>query len=347
MASVWYCTREAVKSATDSAETARNNAQLDRLIDASSRSIEQQMMHRKFYPTVATRRFAYPTEYTNPNRRWRVWLDEHELISVTSITSFDTVIPSTDYFLEPVNDGPPYTHVEIDLDSTSYFGHGTTHQRELVIVGTFGACEDTAPAGALAAAIATTTAPTCNVTDSALIGVGSLIKVDSERMIVTGRSMLTSGQTLQTALTASLANQTVVVTTGSAFFVGETILLDAERMLIEEIAGNNLIVRRAWDGSTLAAHTAPTIYVPRTLTVERGALGTTAATHASAAAVTVHTVPALINQLCIAEVITALQQESFAYGRVVGSGDGQREAEALGLEDLRERAYRAHGRMVF
>lgn len=347
MASVWYCTREDVKSAIDSKETARNSAQLDRLIDAASRSIEQQMRHRKFYPEAATRRFDYPTEYTNPNRRWRVWLDEHELISVTSITSFDTVIPSTDYFLEPVNDGPPYTHVEIDLDSTAYFGHGTTHQREIVIVGTFGYTDDDDPAGALAAAISTTSATTCDVTNSASIGVGSIIKVGSERMIVTGRSMLTSGQTLQTALAANLNNETVVVTTGSSFFVGETILLGAEKMLVEEIAGNNLIVTRAWDGSTLAAHTAPTIYAPRTLTVERNALGTTAATHSSGAAITVHRVPGLIRQLCIAEVITALQQESAAYGRVVGSGDNQREAEGAGLEDLRERAYNAHGRVVF
>lgn len=350
MVEPWYCTREDVKSALDVKETARNHAQIDRLIGSSSRSIEQRMHRRKFYPTVAVRRIDYPTEYTNPNRRWRLWLDEHELISAATVMSGGVEIPAADYFLEPFNEGPPYTHVEIDLDSTAYFGHGTTHQREVVIDGVFGYTDATIGTGALAEALDDSeTGVNVNASCSAGVGVGSIIKVDSERMIVTDRSMLSTGQTvLTTALTAQLNNQTILVTDGTAFAVGEILLIEAERMLIVDIAGNTLVVHRAWDGFAVAAHpVGATIYAPRTLTVERGALGTTAASHSDGAAVVAHWVPPLIRQLCIAETITGLQQEVSAYGRVVGSGDNQRESESPGLEDLRERAYQAHGRLVF
>ena len=47
-------------------------------------------------------------------------------------------------------------------------------------------------------------------------------------------------------------------------------------MLITDIAGNNLIVKRQKSGSTLAAHTGSTIYAPRQVTITRGDLGTTA-----------------------------------------------------------------------
>jgi len=167
-------------------------------------------------------------------------------------------------------------------------------------------------------------------------------------MIVTAKSFLDTTQDLQTvSVTASAGDTTIGVTTGTTFFVGETILIDAEKMLIVDIASNNLIVKRAWDGSVLAAHSQnASIYAPRTLTVTRGALGTTAAAHDTAAAITVWVVPGLVRQLAIAEAMTALQQEGSAYGRVVGSGDNQREASGKGLADLREQVYTRYGRKV-
>jgi len=165
-------------------------------------------------------------------------------------------------------------------------------------------------------------------------------------MIVTAKSMLTTGQTLQTPLTISNADVTVAVTNGSAYNIGEVILLDAERMLIVDIASNNLIVKRAWDGSVLASHAGSTIFAPRSLTVTRGALGTTAAAHSDTTAITKHKVPVLIKQLAIAEALTALQQEGSAYARVVGSGEAQREASGKGLADLRNLVYTRYGRKI-
>jgi hypothetical protein len=343
VATVWYATREDVKSALDIKETARSNAQVDQAIEAASRSIEG-VLHRRFYPQTATRTFDWPGgTYSRP---WRLWLNQHELVSVTTLTAGGTTIAASDYFLRP-DDGPPFTHVEIDLDSSAAFQAGDTHQRAISIVGVFGHSADTEAAGALAEALDASETGV-DVTDSALIGVGSIIKVDSERMLVTGKTMLDTGVNIDAAdsLTASAADVAITMsTTTSAPVVDETILIDSERMLVVDVAGSVLTVKRAWDGSVLAAHSANAdIYAPRTLTVTRGALGTTAATHSTSTAVTKHVVPGTVRELCIAEAINTLLQRSSGYARTTGSGENERETLGRGLRAIREQAYTAYGR---
>lgn len=352
MVSVFYATREDVKSALDVKETARNNRQIDRLIDFASRSIEG-LCHRKFYPELDTRYFAWPDDQMG--RSYRLWLNKDELISVTSVTAGGTTIASTDYFLEPVNSGPPYTRLEIDLSSSAYFDVGDTHQRNIAITGTFGYRDDSESAGTLAEVL-DSSETSVDVSDASLIGVGDVIKIDDERMIVTNKQMVTSGQSLQTTVTAMTNSETIAVTDGTAYAVDEVILIDSERMLIVDIAGNNLTVKRAWDGSTLAAHNSgATIYALRTLTVTRGALGTTAAAHNSATAITRHVVPSGIRTLCVAEVVWALQQETSGFGRFVGAGmgttfgkddDRRLLASAYAIEDLRNVTRARYGRSV-
>ena len=337
---VWYASREDVKSALDSKETARNNVQIDRSLESGSRSIES-LMKRVFYPIVATRYFAYPNDqYARP---WSLWLDNDELISVTSLVSGGTTLTSGQYYLEPNNVGPPYNRVEINLSSTAGFNVGNTFQRNIAITGLFGYDNVTAAAGTLAEALDASETGV-DVSDSYSIGVGDLITIDSERMLVTDKQMLTSGQTLQTPITASAADVTIAVTTGSAFTVGETILLDSERMLIVDISGNNLTVKRAWDGSVLATHTGSTIYAPRTLVVVRGYAGTTAATHNSSTAIVKQVYPGPIRTLCIAEAVNTLQQEGSAYASTVGAGENARPASGAGLDGLREQTYANFGR---
>jgi hypothetical protein len=338
---VWYTTREAVKSALDFNETARNNAQVDRAIEAASRGVEG-FLHRRFYPQVDTRYFDWPNHQTA--RSWRLWLDSDEVISVTTLTVAGQTIPDSDYFLEPANDGPPYTRIEMDLESSASFSSGATHQRAVAITGVFGYQDVTISAGALAEAL-DATETSVEVTDSASVGVGSILNVGDERMLVTGKTMLDSGQDLEGNLTASAANDTVPVATGAGYVVGEAVLIDAERMLVVDIAGNNLIVKRGWDGSTLAAHSAGAdIYVARALTIERGALGTTAGAHDSGATVWVQVIPFLVQELTIAEAINLLLQANSGYARVAGSGDNAREYAGRALQQLREMAMSTHGR---
>lgn len=337
-----YVTREATKTALDVAETARSNSRVDRAIETATTTVDG-FLRRRFSPVVATRYFGWPSDaYRTP---WRLWLDADEIISLTSLTSGGVTIPQGAYFLEPINDGPPYRSIEINLAGSSALTAGQTHQRAIIAAGLFGYRDDTRPAGTIVEDLdASETA--VDVSTAAGIGVGDLLKVDSERMLVTERTMVTTGQTLQTPLAASASAVTVAVTTGSAYTADEVLLLDSERMLVTDVAGNNLTVKRAWDGSVLATHTGSTIYAPRTLTVVRGAAGTTAASHTNSTVLTAHVPPPLTRDLALAYALNQLLQEGAGYARVAGSGDNQRELTGRGIGAIEADAMERHGRQL-
>lgn len=341
----WLASREEVKAELDVRETARSNARIDRALADATEAVHG-LCHRIFYPVVATRYFDWPNgQYARP---WRLWLDANEVISVTTLASGGTTIAPSDYFLEPNAYGPPYNRIEIDLDSNAAFGGGDTHQRDIAVTGLYAGCPLTeAQTGATIEALDDSeTGIDVDATTSAAVGVGNLLRIDDERVIVTSRSNLNTGQTLGGAgLTNANNAVTVTVQSGAAFAAGEAILIDGERMRVDDIAGNTLVVTRAWDGSTIAAHSVgATIYAPRTLTVARGALGTTAAAHDTAATVYRWDAPGPARQLCIAEALTDLLQGRAGYARTAGSGENEREARGVGLGDLRKRVYVSHGR---
>lgn len=344
-----YATREDVKSALDVKQTARNDAQVDRAIEAASRAVEA-LCHRVFYPTLATKYVDWPNfQYAWP---WRIWLDAAELADVTTtvpvLTSGGDVIPNANVFWGNPRYNPPFTYLELDRSSSSSFGHGDTPQRDVAITGVFGYSVDVKTGGTLAAAVSDTTGTSITVSDGSLIGIGDQLLIGTERLLVTARANVTSTQTQQSSgvSTADDADVTLAVTTGSAFHVGEVVTLDSERMLVVDVTGNNLTVIRAWDGSVLATHTSATVYVSRQLTVVRGSQGTTAATHLSGATVSVHTVPPLVKQLAIAEAVVMLTQEAGAYALAQGSGQGAQKGIGTGLEALREQTQALYGRQV-
>jgi hypothetical protein len=351
MGRVFYCTRESVQDAFDVREAAHRSTQIDEAIASASDDIDGWLNRHKhgLAPRIATRYFPWPKRDYSPS--WKLWLDENELISVTTLTSGGTVIVAADYFLEPVNSGPPYTHIELDLDSQASFSNTGTHQRAIEIIGTWGINDDQKAAGVLEAAVADTTGTAVDITRADLVGVGSVLEVDTEKMLVIAKGSLDSTQDLGSAMNALKNDQTVDVTNGAAFFVGEQVLIDSERMRITEITGNNLTVIRAYDGSTLASHSLGAgVFVYRRLTVERGSLGSTAATHADAASVTVWDVPSLVRDLCKAEAITRLEQEFSAYGARVYSDEAERDSSGTevvagrGLTDLRKACARRYKR---
>lgn len=337
-----YCTREDVKSALDYNETSRSNAKVDRAVEAGSRAVEG-LLHRTFLPVVATRYFDWPTR--QGGRTWRLWLDDNELISATTVTSAGTAISSNDYFLEPANYGPPYDRVEIDLGSSASFEAGDTHQRAVAITGLWGYQDTTTPVGTIVEALDASETG-IDVSDSSLYGVGSVLKVDSERLMVTDKTMLTTGITTGSSLTAQKNSQSLTVSDGTQFHVGETLLIDSERVVVDDVAGNTLTLRRGTDGTTLAAHnTGVTIYAPRTLTVQRGALGTTAATHSSSATLSLQTVPGLVRQLAVAEAVSALKQEGSGYASESGSGENSSPGGSS-VGNLRQTVYSLYGRQA-
>jgi hypothetical protein len=345
ISSAVYCTREDIARALDTKEVARNFAQVDRALEAGARAVEG-LTHRRFYPWTGTRDFDWPND--SYARAWRLWLDSNELVSVSTLVSGGTTIPSTDFFLRRSDDlnEPPYTFLEIDLSATSAFSAGDTWQRSIVITGVFGYSADEAPAGTITAALATTTGTAVAISDSSLVGVGSIIKVDSERMLVTERAMADTGVNTANALTAANNDVSITMsTTTDAPTVGDVILIDSERMLVTDVASTVLTVKRAWDGTVLATHANPSdIYALRALTVVRGFLGTTAATHLDNATAVKHVPPALVRELNIAEALNILLQEGSGYAREIGSGEGARELPGRGLDALRDQTRTAFGR---
>lgn len=339
---VVYCTREDVKNALDSAETSRSNAQVDRAIETASRAIESLTL-RRFYPTTATRFFDWPDR--NSSRPWRLWLNGDELISVTTLTVAGEEIAAGDFFLEPANSGPPFTHVEIDLASSASFSAGDTHQRAISIAGVFGYQLASETVGELASNLDADEADTASVTWSRNVGVGDILTIGSERLVVNDRTMVDSTQNLLADLAASMSDVTVPVTDGTAFLVGHILLVGSERMLVVDIAGNTLTVKRAWDGSVLAAHlTTADIYALTGIDVDRAQLGTTLAAHLTGATITRHIVPGPIRTLCVAEAINILQQEAGGWGRSVSSGESERDAAGADLPGLRAEVRRQYGR---
>ncbi|MFD6035725.1 hypothetical protein ACFWHF_14460 [Streptomyces griseoincarnatus] len=341
---VWYCTREDVKSALDFKETARNNGQVDRAIESASRSVEG-LCRRRFYPQTTTRHFDWPNEQAA--RSYRLWLDPNEVITVTSLTSGGVLLDPADYNLRRSDDldEPPYTRIEIDLSTDASFSVGDTFQRSIAVTGLFGYRNDETLLGAATGAVdASQTAVGVDGATSAAVGVGSVLRLDDERLTVTCRSLTNTGQTLQSPMAEYDNDETVTVTDATQYTAGEVLTLDSERMLVVDTAGDTLLVKRAWDGSTLAAHTGSTIYAPRTLTVTRGDLGTTPAAHDNGTTVTRWDPPGLVRQLTIAEALNDLLQSASGYARVVGVAEAQQEMVGRGLRDIRTRTYAAYGR---
>jgi hypothetical protein len=332
MTGIFYATREDVRSALSSASTARSDAQIDRAIETGSRAVDD-LCQRDFAPVLDTRYFDWPSP-ARP-RAWRLWLDRNEVISVDSLTTAGVVIPDTDYYLEPVNAGPPYNRIETRLDRPSAFQAGSTHQRAIGVTGLFGYQDTAAPAGTLTAGITSTTQTSISVSDPATVGVGALLRVGDERLIVTDKTIGDTGQTLAADLAAKKDVVLVGVQDGTSFHRGDTITIGPETMLVRAVAGNQLTVDRAYDSTLLAAHTAgDAIWAATALTVTRAAAGTTAATAASGAAVTVWVPPAQARTLTIAEAMAELLQEQAGYARTVRAqaGTGVRSVAAVSSE---------------
>jgi hypothetical protein len=341
---VWYVNRETVKAALDIKQTARRDAQVDRACGTATRMVRG-CLHRDFVPWLGTKYFDWPD--LQGSSSWRVWLDEHEAISLTALVAGGVTIDPADYFLEPVNNGPPYDRIEIDLSSAAAFDVGSTHQRDIAATGLWGFDNVTEPAGALAEALDDSETGV-DVTDSALAGVGDLLLVGAEYLDVTGKTMKDTGVDTGTDLLASKADVSITMsTTTGAPTVGETILVDSERMRVDDVAGSTLTVERGFDGSTLATHTSgANIYAPRTLTVVRAARGSTAATHSDAAALVRQVFPGPVRDLALAYAINQVLQETAGYAREVGSGDNQREYTGRGIGAIEKAAKRACGRQM-
>lgn len=337
---VGYCTREQVQAALDQAESVRLNRRIDEAVRAGRRAVEA-YLHRRFYPITGTR---------YPPARWVdgriLWLNhqDYEIISLSSLTIAGTaLVAGVDYFLAPDLTGPPYTSIRLFAGAAQAWP--VDDERGLALVGQFGASGAGEAVGTLAANISSSSATTMTVSDSSLVGVCDLLLLGAERLVVVEKDLVDTTATVAGAVDADMADTSIPVSSGALVKKGETILVGAERMYVEQIAGNTLIVRRAEQGSTLAAHASPDIvYAPRLCTVRRGAAGTTAGTHTAGAALTRNRAPSVVAEASLAYALNYLEQAKSAYARTVGEGDSAREAGGRGVKAALEDAYVAFGR---
>lgn len=340
----WYATREDVRSALGSASSARSDAQVDRALADATADIDK-LCHRVFAPVLAARFFDWPSEQTP--RSWRLWLDQNDLIAATLITSAGATIPDTDYYLEPANSGPPYTHVVTRLDRPSLWEAGDTWQHAIGVTGWWGYGDDQVPAGVLVGGIDTATTA-AQVTDSSVIGVGNLLTLGAERAVVTGRTMADTAVTLADPITAK-KDATVLTMSGPGVCPNEVITIDGERLRVETVMGSTLVVERAVDGTVLAAHDAGTaVWAPRGLVLARGAAGTTAVPAADGIALTRWAPPGPVWAYAVGHAQQGCLQEQAGYARTVRSqaGTGTRSVAAVtgALDGLRQRVEDGYAR---
>ncbi len=333
----WYASRDAVKRAAGIDGSAKDD-QLDKFIESASREIDQ-MTNRPaggFIPFTELRSFSWPQN----NGRVSVLFLDRELLSVSALTREGddaTVILAADFFLEPVNLGPPYWRIEIDHSSSAFFASKDTHQRAIRVTGSWGYSDDTDPAGTVRDPTEQNNSQTTLlVSDGSKVGVGDTLLIGTEQEFVSARAWAAeeNADLLDDAsVTASVTNTSITVDDGSRYTQGEVIRLDSEEMFIASISGQVLNVTRAYNGTTLAAHSndAP-ISVNRTLTVTRAQNGSAAAVHTIAAAITKYAPTPDVVALCAAKAIASFQMEQGNWmGESVGTGESAVESKQSSL----------------
>lgn len=341
-----YCTRLDVMTATDIKTTVDYVRHVDSAIEAAAEEADR-LTKRRFWNEIRTGKWDWPNyQRAAP---WRVWFDAAELADVTeyppAVTTGGQVIPPSAIFWGPWNYAPPYSYMELDRSQSYAFGAGSTPQQDIRVTANFGYWARVKPGGTLAAAVSSTTSAAVTVSDSSAAGVGDVLIVDGESMLVSDNAMADTGQAQQGdgCSTASPSDNVLTVSSGAAVAAGEVLQLDAEWMLAESVTGDNVTVERAYLGTQIAGHSDAAVYAPRSLTVLRGFGGTTAATHESGAAASVALVPAEVRELAIAEAINYVYQKTSAYARTIGENGGTT-VPGGSLPDLRNRVYERYGR---
>lgn len=340
--------RESLALALDRSLNVYSIEGLDRALYSATDTIEN-TFERSFHPWYGTHTFDVPADETSTNTpSWRLWLEPHDLISTTGVTVGG--VAQTGYLLRPDNrTDRPASWIELDRTGSGSFHAGAygTQRRVAVGPGLWGWWDESRRAGVVGASGLADDATVLDLeaapaVGAQQVGVGHLLRIGDERMVVEDRMFSDTGENLTDNLPSSTSNAiptAVTVADGTNYAAGEMITVDAETMLIQRVLSNTLFVRRGYAGTPVAAHTAGAdIYAYRRLIVYRAAAGTTAAVHDAATPITRWQAPYALEALCIAIAQETCVQEGSAYARTVGSGDMEREARAAGLRGAWERA---------
>lgn len=240
------------------------------------------------------------------------------LLSVTSVTLDGALV--SDYSLrshegsDPCWPNGPYTWLE------RHAGWGHEHS-EVVITGWWGMYDERADLALTATQLAADQVIT--VADGSRLSAGMLVAIEDEQELVTGigdPSPATSG--LSGGVAAG--DELITVDDGAEFYAGEVLLIGTEDIGILKRAGDQLVVRRGYNGTTIGDHADDSpIAVYRAYRVARGVNGTTAADHMDADLERV-LAPSDLNYLCrqVAALMREKAKTNFA-GRAGGPEGGE------------------------
>lgn len=344
MGEIMYATREDVRHAVDEAGASRDATEIDRALAAATGKING-ALKRDFAPWTGTKYFDWPAF---DNTVFRLYLDcDAQLIRLDSLTSGGIAIDVAQVNLEPNTDGPPYNVIEVNRDTVGSWTQGQTFQRSIAAVGLWGYDLNEKAATTLSGTLASN-ATTLTLPAGTGAGVGSVLRLDSERLMITDLTSIATGQVCLSSLADDDSDRLMTVADSTGFSVREVIAMGAEQCEVLDIQGTTLVLRRAVSGSLLTTHAGDPIYAQRLASLDRGQLGTTAAAHSGGATVYRHIYPALIRQYAIAEALIemSLQASSYARTRPAAGGIGGRGlplAES-GPTDIRAEALSAYGR---
>ena len=367
-----YCNRTDVQRAPDFKNGYVDNTRIDRAIASAATKIEGQL-RRVFYPLDTTYRFDWPNyQFTYP---WQLYLDNWDLQVLTDLESPQgTEIPLNQAIAYPLNRKPgwPPRRIQLDRSTTAAWGSASSPQAAIWATGTWGFCVDMDAAGTLAVAVSTTSQTTITGTDGSQAGPGDVLILNpgqnaapfpqtqyahtfgatgaltGERVIVQDVAAATTGLTQSgSGCTTPSESDNQLATTGAGTLnVGETLILDAERMLVTQIVSGVATVVRAWDGTILTTHSGATVNALRAWTVLRGQLGTTAATCTQGEPISRHRPPQLIRDLAIALACDQVSQETSGYARTTGGPDVAAVNLGLQLPVLWAQATTTYGRQT-
>jgi hypothetical protein len=241
-----------------------------RKIEAASDTVDR-LTYRRFLPRVATRVYDSPLTHDTSNV---LFLDD-DLLELRAVRFEGSPVDLSGILMEPTS-GPPYTRLRF-LDSFPAGRHS------IEIDGLWGYPYGREPVAKLPDAIS---AGSSDIVVDRLVEIGATLQIDDEYLIVTARTRSGLGAQLTSPLVADTADDTLAFTPGVTVYDGEILTLQNERMLVVMGGTGTATVRRAYDGTVLRDHPVGTdLYADRSLTVRRGANGSTAAGHAANAVV--------------------------------------------------------------
>lgn len=148
------------------------------LLETASRFLDSKTS-RHFYPTIETRLYDFPETRDLPVKA--------DLLEVITLTNGDsTVIPSTDYVLDTINE-PPYWNLRLRSNGSTYWALDSTNGIEQIIqlYAWFGYREQYSQrawqlAGTLGAAITDTTTLAFTMTAGHSLAVSQIVKIGTE-----------------------------------------------------------------------------------------------------------------------------------------------------------------------